>query len=65
MISKAGDEVVVLSPKGDGASRKTSPKDGNPKGLCVEQLSTELKQLNLQRKLTSSRRSAMILRVGN
>jgi hypothetical protein len=51
MMSKARDEVVVLSPKGDGASRKTSPKDGNPKGLCVEQLSSELKQLKLQRKI--------------
>jgi hypothetical protein len=50
-MSKAGDEVEVLPPKGDGSSGRNTPKDGTPKGSCMEQLSSELMQLKLQRKI--------------
>jgi hypothetical protein len=48
---KAGDEVEVLPPKGDGSSAKNSPKDGTPKDSHVEQFSSELQQLKLQIKI--------------
>jgi hypothetical protein len=50
-MSKVGDEVEVLPPKGDGSSGKNTPKDGTPKVSRVEQLSSEFKKLNLQRKI--------------
>jgi hypothetical protein len=50
-MSKVGDEVEVLPPKGDGSGGKNTPKDGTPKVLRVEQLSSELKKLKLQRKI--------------
>jgi hypothetical protein len=50
-MSKARDEVKVLPPKGDGSGGKNSPKDDTPKGSRVEELSSELMQLKLQRKI--------------
>jgi hypothetical protein len=50
-MSKAGDEVQVIPPKGDSSNVKTSPVDGASKDSRVEQLSSELKQLKLQRKI--------------
>jgi hypothetical protein len=50
-MSRAGDDVEVPSPKGDGSGGKGTPKDVNPKGSCVEELSSELMQLKLQRKI--------------
>jgi hypothetical protein len=50
-MSKAGDDVEVLPPKGDGSGGKTTPKDGTPKGSHVEQFSSKIKQLKLQRKI--------------
>jgi hypothetical protein len=50
-MSKVGDDVEVLPPMCDGSGNKNTPKDGTPKGLHVEQLSSELKQLNLRRKI--------------
>jgi hypothetical protein len=46
-MSKVGDEVEVLPPKGDGSGGKNTPKDDTPKVLHVEQLSSELKKLKL------------------
>jgi hypothetical protein len=50
-MSKAGDEVQVIPPKGDGSGGKATPIDGASKDSRVEQLSSELKQLNFQRKI--------------
>jgi hypothetical protein len=50
-MSKAGDNVEIILPKGDGSGGMTTPVDGTPKGSHVEQLSFELKQLKLQRKI--------------
>jgi hypothetical protein len=50
-MSKVRDEVEVLPPKGDGSDGKNTPKDDTPKVSRVEQLSSELKKLNLQRKI--------------
>jgi hypothetical protein len=43
-MSKAGDEVQVIPPNGDSS-------DGASKDSRVEQLSSELKQLKLQRRI--------------
>jgi hypothetical protein len=51
MMLKVRHEVEVLPPKGNGSGGKDSPKNGSPKGSCVEQLSSKLKQLKLQRKI--------------
>jgi hypothetical protein len=48
---KAGDEVQVILPKGNSSGGKTTPVDGASKDSGVEQLSSELKQLKLQRKI--------------
>jgi hypothetical protein len=50
-MSKVGDEMHVIPPKGDGSNGKTTPVDGALKDSRVEQLSSELKQLKLQRKI--------------
>jgi hypothetical protein len=50
-MSKAGDEVQVIPPKGNGSSGKTTPVDGASRDSRVEQLSSKLKQLKLQRKI--------------
>jgi ribosomal protein L24 len=50
-MSKVGDEVQVIPPKDDGSSGKTTPVNGDSKDSHVEQLSFELKQLKLQRKI--------------
>jgi hypothetical protein len=50
-MSKVGDEVQVIPPKGDSSDGKTSPIDGASKDSRVEQLSSELKQLKLQREI--------------
>jgi hypothetical protein len=49
-MSKAGDEVQVIPPKRDSFDGKTILVDGASKDSHVEQLSSELKQLKLQRK---------------
>jgi hypothetical protein len=47
-----GDKELPPSPsKGNGSRGKTTPIDGTPKDSRVEQLSSELKQLKLQRKI--------------
>jgi hypothetical protein len=56
-MSKARDEVEIIPPKGDGFGGKTTPIDGTPKGLRVEQLSSELKQHKLQRKIDKLKES--------
>jgi hypothetical protein len=48
---KAEDEVEVFPPNGDGSGDKNSPKDGTPMGSRVEELSSKLMQLKLQRKI--------------
>jgi hypothetical protein len=50
---KAGDgvEEIPPPPKEDGSSGKSTPANGILKGSSVEQLSSELKQLKLQRKI--------------
>jgi hypothetical protein len=50
-MSKARDEVQVIPPNGDGFDGKTTPVDRASKDTCVEQLSSELKQLKLQRRI--------------
>jgi hypothetical protein len=50
-MSKTGDEVEIIPPKSNVSGGKTTPVDGTPKGSRVEQLSSELKQLKLQRKI--------------
>jgi hypothetical protein len=53
-MSKAGDnekEIPPSPPKGDASGGKTIPVVSTPKGLRVEQLSSELMQLKLQRKI--------------
>jgi hypothetical protein len=50
-MSKAGDGVEIIPSKGNGSDGKTTPVDGTPKGSRVEQLSSELKQLKLRRKI--------------
>jgi hypothetical protein len=51
MMSKAGDEVEVAPPRVGDSGDKNSPKHGTPKGSRVEELSSELMQLKLQRKI--------------
>jgi hypothetical protein len=51
-MSKAGDQVQVVPPKGHGSGGKTTPVDGASKDSHVEQLSSELKQLKLRMKIT-------------
>jgi hypothetical protein len=43
--------VQIIPPKDDGSDAKTTPVDGVLKDSCVEQLSSELKQLKLQRRI--------------
>jgi hypothetical protein len=43
--------VEIIPPKGDGSSGKSTPVDGTPKGSHVEQLSSKLKQLKLQKRI--------------
>jgi hypothetical protein len=43
-------------PKGDGSGGKSTPTNGTPKGSRVEQLSSELKQLKLQRNIDKLRK---------
>jgi hypothetical protein len=50
-MSKDGNEVQVIPPKGDGSSGKIAPIDGASKDSRVEQLSSELNWLKLQRKI--------------
>jgi hypothetical protein len=50
-MSKVGDEVQVIPPNGDGSDGKTTPVVGASKDTRVEQLSSELKQLKLQRRI--------------
>jgi hypothetical protein len=52
-MSKAGDgvEEIPPPPKGDASGGKITSVDGASKDSCVEQLSSELKQLKLQRKI--------------
>jgi hypothetical protein len=50
-MSKAGDEVEVAPPRVGDSGDKNSPKHGTPKGSRVEELSSELMQLKLQRKI--------------
>jgi hypothetical protein len=67
-MSKAGDDVDEVPPpppKGDFSGGKTTPVVGTPMGSQVEQLSSELIQLKLQRKIDKQKRSLKILNVGN
>jgi hypothetical protein len=53
-MSKAGDDVDEVPPpppKGDASGGKATPIVGTPMGSRVEQLSFELMQLKLQRKI--------------
>ncbi len=53
-MSKARDneeEIPPPPPKGDASAGKTNPVVDSPKGSWVEQLSSELMQLKLQRKI--------------
>jgi hypothetical protein len=52
-MSNAGEGVEELPPppKGNGSGGKTTPIDGASRNFCVEQLSSELKQLKLQMKI--------------
>jgi hypothetical protein len=43
--------VQIIPPKDDGSDAKTTPVDGVSKDSRVEQLSSELKQLKLQRRI--------------
>jgi hypothetical protein len=58
-MSKAGDGVseVPPSPKGDASDGKTTPIDGASRNSRMEQLSSELKQLKLQRKVDKLKNS--------
>jgi hypothetical protein len=61
-MSKAGDnvdEVPPPPPKGDTFGGKTSPIVGTPNGSQVEQLSSELMQLKLQRKIDKLKKKLM------
>jgi hypothetical protein len=52
-MSKAGEgvEEIPPPPKGDGSGGMSTPTNGTLKDSRVEQLSSELKQLKLQRKI--------------
>jgi hypothetical protein len=50
-MSKTKDDVDIISPKGDGSGGKTTPNNGTPKSFQMEELSSELRQLKLQRKI--------------
>jgi hypothetical protein len=50
-MSKAGNQVQVVPPKGHGFGGKATPVDGASKDYHVEQLSSKLKQLKLRRKI--------------
>jgi hypothetical protein len=53
-----GDKELPPSPsKGNGYGCKITPIDGTPKGSHVEQLSSEFKQLKLQRKIDKLKES--------
>jgi hypothetical protein len=62
---KDRDIVEIPPPKGDASGGKTTPIDDTPKGSCVEQLSCELMQPKLQKRLTGSIRSLKSLKIGN
>jgi hypothetical protein len=49
--SREGVEETPPPSKGDGSGGKSTPTNGTLKGSHVEQLSSELKQLKLQRKI--------------
>jgi hypothetical protein len=51
MMLKVGEEVEVPPPWVDNSGDKNSCKHGTPKGSRVEELSSELIQLKLQRKI--------------
>jgi hypothetical protein len=51
MMSKAGDEVEIPPPRIEDLGDKNSLKNHTPKGSYVEELSPELMQLKLQRKI--------------
>jgi hypothetical protein len=50
-MSKVGDDVEIPPSKGDTSGGKTTHIDATLKGSRVGQLSSELKQLKLQRKI--------------
>jgi hypothetical protein len=50
-MSKVGDEVQVIPPKGNSSSGMTTPVDRASKDSHVEQLSSKQKQLKLQMKI--------------
>jgi hypothetical protein len=52
-MSKAGDNVSEIPPppKGNSSGGKTTPIDGASRDSHMEQLTSELKQLKLQRKI--------------
>jgi hypothetical protein len=49
--AEEGEEEIPPLLKGDGSCGRSTPTNGTPKGSRVEQLSSELKQLQLQRKI--------------
>jgi hypothetical protein len=51
MMPKARDEVEIPPPRIEDSGDKNSLKNHTPKGSYVEELSSELMQLKLQRKI--------------
>jgi hypothetical protein len=49
--AREGEHEIPPPPKGDGSGAKTTLVDGTPKDSRVEQLSSVLEQLKLQRKI--------------
>jgi hypothetical protein len=51
MLNKGDNVVIPPPPKGNAFGGKTTPVDGASRDFRVEQLSSDLKQLKLQRKI--------------
>jgi hypothetical protein len=54
---REGVEEIPPPPKGDGSNGKTTPVDGTSRDSQVEQLSSKLKWLKLQRKIDKLKES--------
>jgi hypothetical protein len=54
-MSKAGDDVQIIPPKGDDSGRKTTPVDGVSKDSHMEQLKLQRKIDRLKKKLNDSK----------
>jgi hypothetical protein len=61
-MSKAREQVEVPPPRVDDSGDKNSSKHNTPKGSRVEELSSELMQLKLQRKIDKLKKKLKVMK---